>query len=87
MTKSNYVIITMKNGSMIYGLYSGNSLASSLHNEKDLYIERVYNVDSDDNWNQVDGSTGMWLNAFEILHIELFNALEETGEEENDGEE
>jgi len=39
---TRYVIIDLKDGSIIYGKYSNNSFSSSIPEERDIYIEEVY---------------------------------------------
>lgn len=76
--ESRYVIITLKNEEVVYGLFSSKSLASSVPTEKDIYLEQIYNLSQTGEW-KAQGK-GAWINGSEILHIE-FLLLEN---EEND---
>lgn len=80
---AKYVIVTLKDKTEIFGLYSDNSLASSVPTEKDIYIEQVFKIDErdDETWLEVEGSRGMWINGSEILHIEFKDAYSKEDEE------
>lgn len=86
--ESRYVIVTLKDKTEICGLYSDKSLASSVPSEKDLYIERIYKVDeeNDGTWCEIDKGRGMWINGSEILHIEFKSAYAEEDEENGESE-
>jgi hypothetical protein len=80
--ESRFVIITLKNEEVIYGLFASESLASSVPTEKDIYLEQIYNLNQTGEW-KAQGK-GAWINGSEILHIE-FLLLED--EEDNTDEE
>lgn len=78
---SGYVVVTLKNGNHIFGLFAENSMASSVSAEKDIYLEKMYKIDEEDNWQLIERDQGVWINGSEILHIEFRSVNEE--EEEN----
>ncbi|WP_195573916.1 DUF6338 family protein [Paenibacillus sp. 1001270B_150601_E10] len=78
MSKAAYTIVTLKDGTRIYGKYSNNSIASSVPNEKDLYIEVVYKLDENGSWQEIPRSNGVWIAGDQILHIEFFTMEEIT---------
>lgn len=78
-----YVIITLKNGQDIYGLFSEKSMASSVPTEKDIYLEQIYSLSDEGDWETIARGEGMWVNGSEILHIE-FRSTDDMAEEEDD---
>lgn len=72
MSESAYIIVTLKDGTRIHGKYSSKSIASSVPNEKDVYIEIIYKVDENDNWQEVPRTNGVWIAGDQILHIEFY---------------
>ena len=72
--KSLWVIITLKSGKIIYGLFGENSFASSDPYERDIYIEKIYNVDKNMKWVDNEGrSEGIYIAKEEIDTIEFLN--------------
>lgn len=72
MDQPAYVIITLKDDSVVYGFYGGQSFASSVPIERDLYIEATYDF-NDNQWISDERTVGIWIPQGEIKHIELFN--------------
>ncbi len=66
-----WIIVTLKNGKEIYGLFDCNSFASSDYEERDLYIEKVYDINDDMNWNDNPQSKEMLICKDEIETIEF----------------
>ncbi|SDZ68592.1 hypothetical protein SAMN05421736_1371 [Evansella caseinilytica] len=79
MDRPAWVIITLKDDSTVYGFYGKNSFASSIPNERDIYVEVTYDFE-DNKWIPDERSVGIWIPQSEIKHIELFN-LTNGGEE------
>ena len=67
-----YVIVTLKDGKTIYGLFSTKSFASSDFEERDLYIEKTYTLDNDMSWKEDEKSQGVLIVFSEIETIEFF---------------
>ena len=86
MKDGSYVIVTLKDGAIIYGLYSSKSFASSLPEERDLYLEAIYNRDSETGqWIMKDRTKGIWIAKDEIQTIE-FLGFEEGADYSESGE-
>ena len=69
--EDSWVIVTLKNGSIIYGLYSFSSFASSDTDERDLYIEKVFTIGDNSQWIPNEQSKGILISKDSILTIEL----------------
>ena len=67
-----WVLVTLKEGKQVGGVFGSNSFSSSDPNERDLYLEKVYKV-RDNTWEPVPGHTGILIKADEINYIEFFN--------------
>lgn len=68
-----WVIITLKDGSIVAGYYGGKSFASSEGPERDIFIEKVYKIPDDNTqqWEEVEGSQGILIKSDIIKHIEF----------------
>ena len=64
---SSFVVVTMINGTQVYGWYSTNSHASSEPNQRDIFIEAVYN----DDWTIVQNTGGILIKGDQIRTIEF----------------
>lgn len=71
-----FVTVTLKSGKTVSGNFFCNSFASSETIELDLYIEKIYDVDDNENWNEVPRSLGMYISKDEIETIEFFTMEE-----------
>lgn len=65
-----FVIIKLKDGSTIYGRAGLRSFVSSDPNERDIYIEPIYTLAENGDWQQ-SGARGIWIGAGEISTIEF----------------
>jgi hypothetical protein len=63
-----YVIVTMKNEIKWYGFLGEQSFMSSSPKERDLFLERTYDLGSDKKWSE--RGSGVWLSGGEIQSIE-----------------
>lgn len=68
----SWVIITLKNGSKIAGLYGTQSFASSDTKERDIYIQQVFQLSVGQAWNAVQRSDGILISKDQISSIEFF---------------
>ena len=66
-----WIIVTLKNGKTIYGLYSSQSFASSDPEERDLYIEKTYDLGENMEWIEDKTSNGILVNYHDIETIEF----------------
>ena len=78
-----WVSVRMNDGSEVAGYFGSSSFASSESAERDLYLEDVYRVADDGQWQRVPGSDGVLIPGEHIMHIEFWNQDEEGyGEDE-----
>ena len=70
--KSAWVIITLKNGNRFFGKYDENSFAASDSEFQDIYIEKTYALDENQNWKEVNRSKGALISRGDIESIEFF---------------
>ncbi len=73
-----WVLATLKDGGQVGGLWGPKSFASAAPSQRDLYLERVYQVDPNGPWKEVKRSHGILLSGDEIRHLE-FIAFQEDG--------
>jgi hypothetical protein len=68
-----WIIVHLKNGKKIGGIYGLSSYASAYPEEKELYLQEVWKLDKGGNFVEpIDRSKGMIIFKDEILSIELF---------------
>ncbi|MBR2883394.1 MAG: hypothetical protein IKB93_01255 [Clostridia bacterium] len=68
---SSWVIVTLIDDKMIYGWFSTNSFASSESDERDLFIEKTYTVDDNNNWTEATSNEGIYISKEQIKTIEF----------------
>lgn len=71
-----FINVRLKSGNTVSGKFFCNSFASSESTERDLYIEKIYDVDDKNTWNEVPRSLGMYISKDEIETIEFFTVEE-----------
>lgn len=75
----SFVLVHLKNGNLIGGLYGEESHASSYPYKQDIYIEEVWTVDEKGKFeNKIEGSKGMIIDKDYINYIEFFKIERET---------
>lgn len=77
---SSWVIVTLKDGSTVFGLFGSTSFASSEPTERDIFIESVYSAADDGKWTSM--GRGVLVPHGEIRCIEFFHT--DTQEETDD---
>ena len=78
--KSCFVLIHLKNGNLIGGLYYKESFASSYPDDPDLYIKEVWKINNKGQFIQkIDSTDGMLITYDVIEYIELFNPYPNEG--------
>ena len=82
MRDANWVIVTLKDETMFYGLYGGDSLASSVPEERDIYLQKTYSRNRYGNWEPNERTKGVWIPKEEIKHIEFIEIV--NGDEEDE---
>jgi hypothetical protein len=78
--KEQWVLVVLKDGTKFGGFCGRNSFISSDSKERDLYIERVYDLDDQNNWHPRDN--GVLIAAGEIRTIEFWPT--HTGDRSNE---
>lgn len=71
-----WVLVTLKDGTRFAGFCGSESFMSSDPAERDIYIERIYDVDYENNWNP-RGENGVLISAGEIQTIEFWPDVEQ----------
>lgn len=66
-----FVIITLQDDSKIYGLYGENSFTSTEPDERDIYLEKIYDIDEQNNWVENEYSLGIHILQNQIKTIEF----------------
>jgi hypothetical protein len=73
--RSFWVIVTLKDGTRIGGLYGDQSFASSLPAREQLYLEQTWVINDDGGFERArHESAGILILADEITTVELFNS-------------
>lgn len=76
INEQRYVLVTMNDDTKFGGFYSTNSFASSEQSCRDLYLEKVFEIPSDDSpWIECYGKS-LWLNGAQIRSVEFYNVEE-----------
>ncbi len=69
------VIITLKDDTKFAGYCGRNSFMSSDPNERDLYVEKIYDWGENDKWLD-NGEHGLWVSSGELKSVEFFPVSE-----------
>jgi hypothetical protein len=68
-----FILLHLKNGQMLGGLYSGNSFASSYPEKEDLYLSQLWKIDEEGAFREpIKNSGGLLVNFEEVSFIEIF---------------
>lgn len=79
-----WVLITLKNGKYIGGLYREGSFASSYPNSEDIYISEVWSIDDKGEFkSKIENTKGMWISKDAFDYIEFFEIIEESEDDDN----
>ena len=69
-----FMLIHLKNGNKIGGLYANNSFASSFPNPEDLYISEVWKIDEEGKFiEKIENSKGLLISKDFIDFIEMYD--------------
>lgn len=66
-----WVLITLLDGSRVAGWMGLDSYASSDPEERDLYLQRIYSIDDEGNW-QSDGKKSVLISGGEVKTVEFW---------------
>lgn len=72
-----FIIVSMDDGTKYYGYFGENSLASSDNDNRDIYIEYIYDLDEDGSWKPASNCRGALINSSHISSVEFLEQEEE----------
>ena len=64
-----WILVKLNDGTQFGGFYGSHSFASSNSQERDLYIQWIYDITDRNNWKPIEGK-GVYIAASEIQSIE-----------------
>lgn len=70
--KASYLVILLNDDTEIYGWYGSKSFSSSTGEERDIFIEEVY----DKNWEIISNCTGLYISKDKIKTINFYKGDE-----------
>ena len=73
-----FVILTFRDGTIIYGYFGEQSLAATDPDRSDIYLERLYSYD-EDGWHEAQPPRGVWVALADLRLIEFL--YKDTSEE------
>ncbi|SFM50529.1 hypothetical protein SAMN05216573_102165 [Bradyrhizobium sp. Rc3b] len=68
----HFVMVTLSDGSTVSGVYGSHSFASSDPTERDLFLQEIYDVDSD-SWKKRSEQQAILIPSKEIKHVQIWN--------------
>lgn len=68
----SWMLVRMKNDLKFYGFFGSNSFAASDPDERDIYLEQLYEVDKKNNWKKAPNGKGVLIRADEVNTIEFW---------------
>ena len=71
VSEEQWVLVSLKNGVTFGGLFGRESFAASSADERDLYIQWIYDINDDGTWSS-PGRKGVLIAADEISTIEFW---------------
>lgn len=71
LQKTNYVIVTLIDGTQIKGAYSSKSFSASDSEDRDLFLEKLYYKVDNEEWVLDTESDGVYIAKDQIKHIEF----------------
>lgn len=72
-SEGRLVIVVLEDGTEIRGFWAGKSFAADDCDERDIYIQEVYNVNEEGTWNKADKTDGILVIKDKIKLIEFFH--------------
>ena len=73
ISTANWVLITFHDGSFVGGFFGPKSFASSDPSERDLYIEQIFHIRGDGQWQMGPEGKGILIKDQDIAYIELID--------------
>lgn len=78
-----WVLVHLKSGKMIGGLFGKESFASSFPNSQDLYLEAVWKIDNKGLFKEeVPQTRGLLINSSEIEFLEFYRTVEKRSDKD-----
>lgn len=71
LRRQSYVVVTLTDGSQVYGYFGPNSFASSTDHDRDLLIEQVWEIDAAGNWSKSATGRSILLSGRDVRSIEF----------------
>lgn len=68
--RPGFVILTFRDGTVVYGYFGARSLAANDQDRSDIYLERLYSL-SDDGWVETWPRRGALINLVDLRSIEF----------------
>lgn len=68
---ATHVLVVLKDGTKFAGFCGEASFMSSVQNERDMYIEKVYDIDENNQWHLKN--KGVFISAGEVRTIEIWH--------------
>ena len=68
---TQFITVTLTNGEQISGIFSTESFASESPNDKDIFIEQMYNINGN-KWELIEGNKGILILGENIRTIEFY---------------
>jgi Family of unknown function (DUF6338) len=73
LSRPTYVLVTLDDGSRVAGLFGYDSLAASKPEERDIYIDEVYDFDDSRQWTARSPKQGILIPFKSIKYIEFWD--------------
>ncbi len=67
-----WVLVTLRDGNQVAGLFGSKSFASSDSAERDIYIQSVYQICENRPWERASQNNGILIPGREIKHVEFW---------------
>lgn len=68
----HWIIVTLKDGTKIYGYFGAKSIASSSDNERDLVLEQMFKIDANNSWEALKEGHGVLITKEQISYVEFW---------------
>ena len=66
-----YLTIYLKDGGIVFGYWGADSFASSLRDNKDIFLEKIFDVNEDNEWVEITQNNGLWIPVESVKYIEF----------------
>ncbi|EQB37052.1 hypothetical protein M948_10265 [Virgibacillus sp. CM-4] len=66
-----YITVYLEDGGIVHGYWGSKSFASSIRDNKDLYLEKIFNVNDKKEWIEIKENKGVWIPEKSIKYFEF----------------